>query len=184
MKAPRLSSNRDEICYPYIYETSRLCDYEILTDDLCRQVGGILTLLPKKLDSLRPELEQLQPMLYHLNGSVRGRCAVSEEDHQWLLGCYRAHKEATADRLDGFVLPRGPVPVPQLNRASSDAKRVLRLLLRLQVEEGIVVPEPLFRFGNLLCNYFFVLTLVVNKAHGVKEIPFTSRSYGRAVTAE
>ena len=129
MKAPRLSPNRDEICYPYIYETSRLCDYEILTDDLCRQVGGILTLLPKKfLDSLRPELEQLQPMLYHLNGSVRGRCAVSEEDHQWLLGCYRAHKEATADRLNGFVLPRGPVPVPQLNRASSDAKRVLRLL--------------------------------------------------------
>ena len=72
MKAPRLSSNRDEICYPYIYETSRLCDYEILTDDLCRQVGGILALLPKELDSLRPELEQLQPMLYHLNGSVRG----------------------------------------------------------------------------------------------------------------
>ena len=90
----------------------------------------------------------------------------------------------TKRRRRGFVLPRGPVPVPQLNRASSHAKRVLRLLLGLQVEEGIAVPEPLFRFGNLLCNYFFVLTLVVNKAHGVKEIPFISRSYGRAVTAE
>ena len=179
MKAPRHSSNRDEICYPFIYETSRLCDYEILTDDLCRQVGGILSLLPEKLEDLRPELELLQPMLYHLNGSVRGRCAVSEEDHQWLLGRYRVHKEATADCLDGFVLPRGPVPVPQLNRASSDAKRVLRLLLRLQVEESIEIPEPLFRFGNLLCNYFFVLTLVVNQAHGFEEVPFVSRSYGR-----
>ncbi len=184
MKAPRHSSNRDEICYPFIYEASRLCDFEILTDDLCRQVGGILAQLPDAVAHLRPELERLQPMLYHLNGSVRGRCAVSEEDHQWLLACYRAHKEATADRLHGFVLPRGPVPVPQLNRASSDAKRVLRLLLGLQVEESIEVPEPLFRFGNLLCNYFFVLTLVVNQAHGVEEVPFVSRSYGRGGTAE
>ena len=178
MKPPRHSSNRDEVCYPYMYEASGLCDYEILTDDLCRQVGGILAVLPQRLESLRAELEQLQPMLYHLNGSVRGRCAVSDEDHEWLLACYRAHKEATADCLEGFVLPRGPVPVPQLNRASSDAKRVLRLLLRLQVEESIEVPELLFRFGNLLCNYFFVLTLVANKAHGHSEVPFVSRSYG------
>lgn len=27
-----------ELCYPFIYEESPLCDYEILTDELCAVV--------------------------------------------------------------------------------------------------------------------------------------------------
>ena len=174
----KMSRNIDELCYPFIYEHSLKCDYEILTDDLCRQVGGVISEMPPEFTELRAELEKLQPMLYHLNGSIRGRCAISEADVVWLRECYVRHKEACADAISGFVLPRGAAPVPQLNAVSSDAKRAIRLMVRLHAEEGIEIPDVLHRFCNVLCNYCFVLTIVINHERGLKEIPFESQSYG------
>ncbi|MGJ8652243.1 MAG: ATP--cob(I)alamin adenosyltransferase [Opitutaceae bacterium] len=177
MTKPKLSKHIDEVCYPFIYETSLKCDYEILTDELCRQVGGILAEMPNGLETVISELETLQPMIYHLNGSIRGKCAVSEADLEWLLACYVRHKEAVADCLSGFVLPRGEAPVPQLNAASSNAKKAIRLMVRLHEQEDVEIPDVLHRFCNVLCNYFFTLTLVVNKLRGLKEVPFESESY-------
>ena len=37
---------RDEICYPFLYETSWLCDFEVATDELCGLIGSALSLLP------------------------------------------------------------------------------------------------------------------------------------------
>lgn len=174
---PKLSKNIDEVCYPFMYEKSLKCDFEILTDDLCRQVGGILAAMPAEFPVLVEELEQLQPLIYHLNGSIRGKCAVTEEHLVWLRECYARHRDACADAIDGFVLPRGSTPVPQLNSASSAAKRAIRLMVRMHDEEGIEIPDVLHRFANVLCNYLFMLTIVINKARGEKEIPFISESY-------
>lgn len=173
----KMSRNIDEICYPYMYEQSLKCDYEILTDSLCRQVGGIIAEFGGEFTAIREELETLQPMLYHLNGSIRGKCALTEADIVWLRDCYVRHKEASADAINGFVLPRGASPVPQLNAASSEAKKAIRLMVRLQAEEGIEIPDVLHRFCNVLCNYCFVLTIVINQARGLREIPFKSLSY-------
>jgi cob(I)alamin adenosyltransferase len=177
MLKPRLSKNIDEICYPYMYESSLKCDYEILTDELCRQVGGILSVMPPEFEEVIQELKTLQPMVYHLNGSIRGKCAVSESDLEWLRDCYVRHKHATKDCLSGFVLPRGATPVPQLNTASSNSKKAIRLMVRLHEQEQVDIPEVLHRFCNVLCNYFFILTIVVNAARGLKEVPFQSESY-------
>lgn len=185
MSKPKLSKNIDEVCYPYIYETSLKCDYEILTDELCRQVGGVLAAMQDRsaigdaeiFPGLIAELEQLQPMIYHLNGSIRGQCALSEEHLVWLRDCYVRHKEATAESISGFVLPRGAAPIPQLNSASSNAKKAIRLMVRMYAEEGIEIPEVLHRFCNVLCNYLFTLTVVINQARGTKEVPFESGSY-------
>jgi len=174
---PKLSKNIDEVCYPFIYESSLKCDYEIHTDAMCRQLGGILTLIPADLPQLTQELERLQPMIYHLNGSIRGKCAVSEEDHQWLLARYIEHRDSVADCLSGFVLPRGNSPVPELNAISSASKVAIRLMVRLHQQEGVEIPDVLHRFCNVLCNYFFTLTLVINRQRGAKEIPFESSSY-------
>jgi cob(I)alamin adenosyltransferase len=174
----KMSRNIDEICYPYIYEASLKCDYEILTDSLCRQIGGILEALPEEFPEMRAELATLQPMIYHLNGSIRGQCALTEADLDWLRGCYVRHKEATAGAISGFVLPRGASPVPQLNAASSEAKKAIRLMVRMHADEGIEIPDVLHRFCNVLCNYCFVLTIVINQARGLAEIPFKSQSYG------
>lgn len=177
MPKPKLSKNIDEVCYPFIYERSLKCDYEILTDELCRQVGGILAAIPADFKEIIAELETVQPIIYHLNGSIRGKCAVSEADLEWLRDCYVRHKLATSNCLSGFVLPRGESPIPLLNAASSNSKKAIRLMVRLHEQEGIEIPEILHRFCNVLCNYFFILTIVINQARGVAEVPFVSESY-------
>ena len=174
MKAPKHTHELDEICYPFIYESSQLCDFEILAEDLFRQIGGILTLLPEAQEELFFELHELQPLLYNLRGSIRGHCAITEDNHQWLLACYRVHKESTGSMLPGHILTRAQLPVPQVNRASSDTKRILRLMCRLQVEESIEVPEILFRFCNVLGNYLTILSKVVNQSDCLEEMPLQS----------
>ena len=174
---PRLSKNTDEICYPFIYEKSLKCDYEIHTDLMCRQLGAIISRMPSDLPKLTEELKKIQPMIYHLNGSIRGKCALSEDDHSWLLERYASHRDSVSGCLSGFVLPRGSEPVPQLNAASSAAKVAIRLMVRLYDEEGVVIPQVLHRFCNVLCNYYFSLTLVLNHHRGEPEIPFKSESY-------
>ncbi len=173
------SSSIDELCYPYIYERSSLCDYEIATDELCSLIGAALGGLTEGFDDVAGDLQMLQPMAYHLNGSVRGRLAIGESDLQWLQERYtHYHGRATA-HINSAVLPRGPVPVPQLHLARSSVKRSIRQLLRVE-QEGVKVPVILYRFCNLLCNYFFVVALDINRRSGVAEIPFESMSYGQA----
>jgi cob(I)alamin adenosyltransferase len=174
---PKISKNIDEVCYPFIYEKSLKCDYEILTDELCRQIGGVLATMPEAFPEIVAELEVLQPMIYHLNGSIRGKCALTEDDLVWLRDCYVKHKQASADSIAGFVLPRGASPIPQLNSASSNAKKAIRLMVRLHDEEGVEIPDVLHRFCNVLCNYLFTLTIVINRARGEAEVPFDSESY-------
>lgn len=167
----------DELCYPFIYEGSWLCDYEVATDELCSHIGVILALLPDGFPEVAADLERLQPLVWHLNGSIRGRLAIEEQELLWLLGRYRHYKAALGKGVKGFVLPRGPVPVPQLHLARSAAKKAIRLMVRLD-QEGIAVPDILHRLCNVMCNFFFVLTLYINRQRGVEEIPFLSKSYG------
>ncbi len=172
------SNNRDELCYPFIYESSYLCDFEVATDELCSHIGGIITLVPSEHEDIATDLDQLQPLIYHLNGSIRGRLAIGEADLQWLLARYHHYQQETAGTIDGFVLPRGPLPSPQLHLARSAAKKAIRLMVRVD-EEGVEVPDILHRFCNLLCNFFFVLALTINQRQSVTERSFVSESYGR-----
>ena len=169
--------NLDELCYPFIYETSWLCDFEVATDELCSHIGLILALLPEGLGDIAADLDRLQPLAFHLNGSIRGRLAVEEADMAWLHARLRHYKAEIGEQAKGFILPRGPQPVPQLHLARSAAKKAIRLMVRVE-QEGIQVPERLPRLCNLLCNFFFVLTRVINGRLGCGEMPFESRSYG------
>lgn len=175
----KLSKNLDEVCYPFIQDASCLCDFEVVTDELCALIGGALAYLPDDMQDLRDDLERLQPLAFHVNGSVRGRLAVEEADLDWLKGRLSHYREEVAERLSGFVLPRGLPPVPQLHQARSAAKKAIRALVRVD-QEGIEVPLILPRLCNLMCNVFFVLTLVVNQRRGVAETYFASKSYGKS----
>ncbi len=170
--------HRDELCYPFIYETSYLCDFEVATDELCSHIGGIIGLIPENNSDIITDLNLLHPLIYHLNGSIRGRLAISDDDQQWLLVRYHHYQKEVKGKIDGFVLPRGPVPSPQLHLARSAAKKAIRLMVRID-QEGIEVPELLHRFCALLCNFFFVLALCLNHRAGFIEQPFISKSYGR-----
>ena len=166
----------DELCYPYIYEAGSLCDYEIQTDELCGHIGAAFSATPAEMQDILRDLDMLQPLAFHLNGSIRGAMAVNESDLAWLnerLAHYRAEIEGL---VHGFVLPRGTAPIPQLHLARSASKKAIRLLVRLEQEGHTIRPE-LARLCNLMCNFFFALTLVINHRRGLIEIPFESKSY-------
>lgn len=166
-----------ENCYPFIFEKSLKCDYEILTDELCRIVGGILEYTEMEFPNLHSELDKLQPLIYHLNGSIRGKMAITENDLKWLKSIYSKHCKYTKDSFSSFILPRGKQPILLLNIASSLSKKIIRIMVRMQNEENIDIDNKLSIFTNLLCNYFFILTLVINKLRGIPEIEFVSNSY-------
>ena len=169
--------NRDELCYPFIYELSSLCDFEVITDELCGHIGAVLSHLPPEMDDIAHDLDHLQPLAFHLNGSIRGRLAITESDIEWLLERLAHYRNEVSTRTNNFVLPRGTPPVPQLHLARSAAKKAIRLMVRVE-QEGKTVPMVLPRLSNIMCNFFFTLTLVINQRRGLNEIPFVSKSYG------
>lgn len=186
MKKLHPKSTLDELCYPYIYEESLLCDYEILTDDLTRMVGWAINDLQlliknypdnKNLKNLELQLNWILPMCYHLNGSIRGNLAISNEDHFQLLNYYQQIKEITKDSINGFVLPGGISPVGILNKCSSMSKQAIRLMVLIHNKEQKEVADILPKFANVLCNYFFTATILINQITGFKETPFVSKSY-------
>lgn len=186
MKKLHPKSTLDELCYPYIYEESLLCDYEILTDDLTRMVGWAINDLQlliknypdnKNLKNLELQLNWILPMCYHLNGSIRGNLAISNEDNLQLLNYYQQIKEITKDSINGFVLPGGISPVGILNKCSSMSKQAIRLMVLIHNKEQKEVADILPKFANVLCNYFFTATILINQITGFKETPFESKSY-------
>ena len=179
----KLSKNWDEVCYPFIHETSYLCDFEVTTDELCALIGSAIAAIPDDLQDMRQDLEELQPLAFHINGSIRGRLAVTEEDQQWLLKLLQHYRTEVGEREHIFVLPRGSAPVPQLHQARSAAKKAIRCMVRVEEEGKKPVPDILARMCNTLCNLFFLMTLAINQRRGVEEVPFTSKSYGVAARA-
>lgn len=177
MKAQR---NGDELCccYPFIYETSSLCDFEVVTDELCGHIGAAFSLLPDDMPDIAADLDRVQPLAFHVNGSIRGQLAIEEADLAWLQQRLVHYRQEVDERLRNFVLPRGTQPIPQLHMARSAAKKAIRLMVRLE-QEGKEIPMVLPRMCNLMCNFFFTLTLVINKRRGLDEPPFVSKSYGR-----
>jgi cob(I)alamin adenosyltransferase len=174
--AMKLSKDWDEVCYPFIHEPSYLCDFEVTTDELCALIGSALAETPTEYADLQADLDRVQSLAFHINGSIRGTLAVAEDDLVWLkqrLQHYRAQGGAAAH---AFVLPRGNAPVPQLHQCRSAAKKAVRCMVRVE-QEGREVPAILPRACNLLCNLFFAMTLAVNQRRGVEEVPFESRSY-------
>lgn len=173
-----LSRSRDmrELCYPFIFESKPTCDYEILTDELCCQIGVVLSQLPVAFTDIQSDLQSLQPLIYHLNGSVRGKNGLFEADIDWLKQRYDVYLAESGERIKGFVLPQGPVPVPALHLCRCHAKKVVRMLVRLD-EAGIRFEPTLPRFANLLANFFFVLTVTIKARLQVIEIPYHSINY-------
>lgn len=53
---------------------------------------------------------------------------------------------------------------------------MVRLLVRLE-ESGVSVNPILYRFTNLLANFFFVLTVYLKQCWQVPEAPYVSINY-------
>ena len=176
--ALKYSGNINELCYPFIYEESPLCDYEILTDELCAVIGGIITELEEGecFHDIHQFLQKLQPLIFDLNGSIRGKQAIYEAEILKVSKAFERFQQEIEGQIKGFVLPRGGRVVQELHRARSLAKKTIRALVRVDAQ-SIKVPDELHRFANLLCNLFFCLTVVINRRLGIIEPEYLSRSY-------
>jgi len=170
-------------CYSFINDPGWLTDYEVLTDELSAQLGMALSAIgtDATLADLVPDLDRLQALALHANGSIRGKPAVTEDDLDWLHARYghfcQEIETLEPDRLKNFVLPRGLAPVPELHQARSTAKKALRCLVRVEEENRWEIPQEIPLFLNLACNFCFLLTVLVNQRRGVAEPVFVSQSY-------
>ncbi|PSW60074.1 cobalamin adenosyltransferase [Photobacterium kishitanii] len=170
----KFSGDIDELAYPFIFEDSPLCDFEILTDELCTYIGLAISQLDD--GEVQQSLIWLQPRIFHLNGSIRGKCGIFEADISQLKADYHYFRSQVSDSNKRFVLPRGVGPVVQLHQCRSLAKKVVRQLVKVDAA-GKKVPPALPRFSNLLVNYLFALTRVLNQQTGIEEPEYISINY-------
>lgn len=163
----------DQRCcaYSFLKEVSRQCDYEIATDELAS-----LTAQAIHTSQQKEELIQLAQLLYHANGSIRGKLAIFDEDVNWLNELYERLIEENG-QLHSFVVPAGCLGACALHVLRSKTKAVVRLAYAIKREEKPVA-SVLLDFLNLLSNVFFQMALKENRLEQVEEIPFVSRSYG------
>ena len=174
----KYSGDIRELCYPFIYEDSPLCDYEIITDELCATVGAVISELDgdEQFADIQRFLSTLQPHMFHLNGSIRGKQAIFAPQIEWLAGYFDHYQNEIEGQLHGFVLPRGGRAVQLLHSCRSLAKKAIRAMVHVD-RVGIEVPQELHRFANMLCNLFFRLTVVINRRLGIVEPQYQSLSY-------
>lgn len=162
------------LCYPYMREASSMVDFEIRTDSLATQVG-LAASLTKEIPMVHRDLMNLLPLIYHLNGSVRGRLAISEENLVSVSDLYDVYVDEVRERINTFVLPQGVLAACVLHTCRSEAKKAVRALHKVSLEKE--VPQILFDLTHLLANLFFVMAVYVNKWYNFSEIPFISQSY-------
>lgn len=174
----KFNGDVDEMCYPFIYEHSPLCDFEILTDELCTVVGLAGSACMERDRDVQNVLFQIQPTIFDLNGSIRGRCTIMEAQLNALKQHYQHLKTLFPSQTEKFILPRGTGIVVQLHYCRSLSKKATRALVAID-KQGIVVPAALPRYTNLLTNLFYVLTRIINHRSGVEEPEYTSSNYGK-----
>lgn len=168
----------EECAYPFLDQADSRCDWEIWTDRLCSELALAHALLEPAMVSRADLIRWLQDLVYHLNGSVRGRCAVSETELEQLRQYYQ---ELVALNIlpagQPFVLPTGLPAAAQVHVARCSAKQAVRSLHRIEAE-GRHIPPLVLRCAGLAANVLSLLALELNRLGGHTEIPFTSRSYG------
>lgn len=156
--------------YSYLNEDSAMCDYEIATDQLASMISVAKHSI-KHID--KKELEHLIELVYHANGSIRGKLAITEEDLSWVASLYDKYNQ----ELKMFVLPDGCIGASHLHVLRSNCKQIVRLIVLIQ-KEGITVNELIYNLFNLLSNTFFQMALYENRLENIPEVEFKSKSYG------
>lgn len=136
--AMKLSKNLDEICYPFICETSYLCDFEVTTDELCSLIGAA---------RWRQRLLSSQICAQTLIAFSRWPfISTARFAESWQLkrlicsGCWSwldAYRNLAGERFYAFVLPRGGCACAAVASVPLAAK--IRCMVRVE-QEGREIP--------------------------------------------
>ncbi len=156
--------------YTFLYEDSTLCDYEVATDEFASLLG-VADHWVKQFD-----LGPLVELVYHANGSMRGKVAITDSDMDKLISMEQRLQEQLGPWKD-FVLPQGSLGASHLHLLRSRAKSIVRILYRADQEPGREKLPIIHDFWNTLSNLLFLMALLENRAEGVDEKVFVSKSY-------
>lgn len=159
-----------EYCaYSFLKEEGSMCDYEIATDRFASSFG----VAAHYVKHIEPEeLQTLIELVYHANGSIRGKCAITEKELSYVYSLYDKY----AMDMHHFVVPDGCIGATYLHVLRADCKAIIRLMTKIK-QEGHTVSDILWDFMNLLSNTLFMMCLYENKCENFIERPFMSRSY-------
>lgn len=78
-------------------------------------------------------------MAYHVNGSVRGKLAVTEEDLSWLSERYDFYVRHVKEEIQSFVLPQGTEAAAALHLCRSEAKNHIVPYTKYQKNERFLL---------------------------------------------
>lgn len=157
--------------YSFLKESSLQCDYEILTDEISSLLG-----YAENECKYIEELQWLNEYMYHLNGSIRGNCAINQDDFQYLIHLYDSYLSKVGE-LHEFVLPTGTKGASILHVIRSKCKAAVRLAYKIDVNEKAVNSLVLDSL-NVFSNLMFLMARYENKMMKHKEVIFQSKSYG------
>lgn len=167
-----MKQDYDLISYPFLNEDSKVVDHELLTDKLSATLGHILS----QNTPLEKETWWLLERVLHLNGSLRGKMAISDTDIKEGLLMYHVLKDRNKGRVITFVYPTGSSVTTLYHNARCEAKLVTRNLYLIE-NSGVVVPQILIDFSNLTANLLFAFAIETNRLENIDEIEFISKSY-------
>ncbi len=161
------------IAYPFLNETNdNLVDHEVFTDYLASSLGALV----RKDNPLSKETRILCEKVLHVNGSLRGKCAIFDEDLKELENMYERLELLNQDRLRMFTLPVGHELACEYHKVRGISKIACRNLYKLK-NNGIEINEIIFKFLNLLTNLLYLFSLEINRIMEVEEVEFISKSY-------
>ncbi|MGL5414377.1 MAG: hypothetical protein ACRDAU_01820 [Clostridium sp.] len=164
--------NIDLISYPFLNENFGPVDHEVMTDYLSSILGRILS-----LDTpLYNETFWMMDRVLHLNGSIRGKLAITQEDLDYGLNLIQKLKALNKDRISSFVYPTGHPIACEYHVARGVSKQICRQLYLLK-KANDNIPTILIDFSNLITNLLFVFSLEVNRQNNIEEKVFISKSY-------
>ncbi|MGX8852774.1 ATP:cob(I)alamin adenosyltransferase [Amedibacillus sp. YH-ame10] len=159
-----------EFCaYSFLKEEDHRCDYEIASDQLASSLSIARHYVKHITQS---DIVQLIELVYHANGSIRGKCAIQQLEVQQLKEIYERYYV----EMKHFVLPDGCIGASYLHKIRADVKAVIRIMHQIE-REGFSIESTLFDFMNLLSNTCFMMCLYENKYELHMEREFVSRSY-------
>ncbi|OPL07542.1 MAG: hypothetical protein AVO33_05320 [delta proteobacterium ML8_F1] len=163
--------------YPFLYDEDSRSDFEVLSDQITVEIAMVIALLQESsYAELIQDLRLFQEKTMDLNGSVRGRIGVSEEDLAHAINRYDHYKGMAQKSDSGFVLPSGSPGALSAHRVRGMFKALVRVMRRVEAE-GFTVAPVLFDYANVMSNVFFVVAGAINFSEGEKPIPYESRNY-------
>jgi len=151
-------------------------------DELNSQLGVVISLIESSdLDKVRKESSLLREIQHNL--FVIGSNFACEKDKRKSFSLPEISEEEIVklenaiDQIDSnipplkyFVLPGGHLISSQLHVLRTVCRRVERYASSFENQNKGELPQESLKYLNRLSDYFFVLSRLVNKASGIKEV--------------